>query len=77
MAGHEHPIAHRVIPTESPSLIKAALHVLADGRARDAGDVLSEAVKAGLLPDSTRRITLYTSSLRLRSKWRLLWGNPG
>ena len=66
MAGHEqphakHPIAHRVIPTESSSLIKAALHVLADGRARDAGDILSEAMKAGLLPDGTRRITLYTS----------------
>lgn len=66
MAGHEQPhaehlLAYRVIPTESPSLIKAALHVLADGRARDAGDILSEAVKAGLLPDSTRRITLYTS----------------
>jgi hypothetical protein len=66
MAGDEklhttNPAGHRVIPTESPSLIKAALHVLADGRARDAGDVLTEAVKAGLLPESTRRITLYTS----------------
>jgi len=50
-----------VIPTESSSLIKAALCVLADGRARGAGDVLSEAVKAGLLPDGTRRIALYTS----------------
>jgi hypothetical protein len=66
VTGHEqpqskHPIAHRVIPTESSSLIKAALHVLADGRARGAGDVLSEAMKAGLLPGGTRRITLYTS----------------
>lgn len=50
-----------MIPTESSSLIKAALHVLADRRARNAGDVLTEAVKAGLLPKSTRRMTLYTS----------------
>jgi hypothetical protein len=35
--------------------------VLADGRARGAGDILSEATKAGLLPGNTRRITLYTS----------------
>jgi hypothetical protein len=66
MAGYEqphakHPVAQRVIPTESSSLIKAALHVLADGGARDAGDILSEAMKAGLLPESTRRIMLYTS----------------
>jgi hypothetical protein len=55
------PVADRVVPTESSSLIKAALSVLADGRARDAGDILYEAMKAGLLPDGTRRITLYTS----------------
>ena len=35
--------------------------MLAGGRARDAGDILSEAMKAGLLPDGTRRSTLYTS----------------
>jgi len=33
---------------QSSSLIKTALHVLADGRTRDAGDILSEATKAGL-----------------------------
>ncbi len=53
--------SHRTIPTPGTSLINAALRVLADGRERDAGQILTEALEAGLLPAATRKITLYTS----------------
>lgn len=54
-------VEHRVIPTPGTSLLSAAQRVLSDGRERDAGQILSEAVKAGLLPPATKKITLYTS----------------
>ncbi|MBV8299018.1 MAG: hypothetical protein JO083_05700 [Candidatus Eremiobacteraeota bacterium] len=54
-------VAQRVIPTAGGSLINAAQRVLSDGHERDAGQILAEAVKAGLLPPQTRRIKLYTS----------------
>jgi len=54
-------IARRTIPTPGTSLINAAVRVLADGHERDAGQILAGAVKAGWLPSSTRKITLYTS----------------
>jgi hypothetical protein len=53
--------AQRVIPTAGTSLINAALRVLADGHERDAGQILTDAVKAGWLPTTTHKITLYTS----------------
>ncbi|MEA2721491.1 MAG: hypothetical protein QOJ39_3355, partial [Candidatus Eremiobacteraeota bacterium] len=53
--------AQRVIPTAGTSLINAALRVLADGHERDAGQILADAVKAGWLPATTHKITLYTS----------------
>jgi hypothetical protein len=53
--------AQRVIPAPGTTLINAAQRVLADGHARDAGQILTEAVKAGWLPSGTRKITLYTS----------------
>ena len=56
-----HHAEHRVVPTPGTTLINAAQRVLADGHERDAGQILAEAVKAGWLPASTRKITLYTS----------------
>jgi hypothetical protein len=54
-------VAHRTIPTPGTSLINAALRVLSDGHERDAGRILADAVKAGWLPSTTRKITLYSS----------------
>jgi hypothetical protein len=59
--GHHGEAAQRVIPTAGTSLINAALRVLADGHERDAGQILADAVKAGWLPATTHKITLYTS----------------
>ncbi len=42
-------------------LLSAAVAVLADGRARSGAAILAEAVRRGLLPASTRELTLYTS----------------
>jgi hypothetical protein len=58
---HRRPAANRVIPTAGTSLINAAVRVLGDGHERDAGQILADALKAGLLPPGTRKITLYTS----------------
>jgi Restriction endonuclease len=42
-------------------LISAAVAVLADGRPRSGAALLAEAIQRGLLPSTTRELTLYTS----------------
>src|SRR5665213_991729 len=54
-------LAERTVPTQGSALINAALRALADGHERDAARILADAVKAGWLPATTRKITLYAS----------------